>query len=69
MKKTAYARRKPSLHRFCSKIWTAVIRDLLPKLKFGQILLPTVDFFDIIRIWHILALQKAAPKVREEVKE
>ncbi|MBR6443658.1 MAG: hypothetical protein IKS46_08220 [Clostridia bacterium] len=31
--------------------------------------LPTVDFFDIIRIWHILALQKAAPKVREEVKE
>jgi hypothetical protein len=32
-------------------------------------LLQTVDFFDIIRIWHILALQKAAPKVREEVKE
>ena len=31
--------------------------------------LQTVDFFDIIHIWHILALQKAAPKVREEVKE
>ena len=37
--------------------------------KNGQIRLQTVDFFDIIRIWHILALQKAAPKVREEVKE
>ncbi len=37
--------------------------------KYHMYLLQTVDFFDIIRIWHILALQKAAPKVREEVKE